>query len=127
MSKVIEGFENLSKQELFNMSARHILSTGQQSTAGTACIYGGTGCAAAPFLLPECRAGLDKYELNWTGLRDKGLVPDHEYHFVTQLQNCHDSFAWRTAEIPFMDHWRKRMKAVATEHQLSSEVLNEPA
>lgn len=103
MSKhiTIEGFEQLSKQQLFDMSLAHLRTTRIKSvsrTGGSYCSYSGAGCAAAPFIREDQRKLADNPDgkiippgLSWSGLVDRGLVPPHESSFVYELQACHDN------------------------------------
>ena len=130
MSKyiTIDGFESLTKQQMFDISAKHILSTGKCSlnSAGT-CSYAGSGCAAAPFIKPEYRKEADTYNTNdagtsWGDLVKGGYAPEHEQKFVTELQLSHDSHA--SAYAPqFLDNYRYDMKYLGKEHGLDISVL----
>ena len=117
----IPGFEKLSKQELFDMSAAHICSTRQKSYGSVVgCSYAGSGCAAAPFIRPEHRQRADKYG-TWARQVDLLLAPDHETSFVLALQCCHD-FA---TERGFFDDWKRNMCSLAERHGLSTAKLDE--
>lgn len=118
----IPGFVKLSRQEIFDISAKHILSTKTKSVDGGTCMYSGTGCAAAPFILPEHRADCDKQgdATSWSGLVSARLVPRHEAGLVQRLQSCHDSAPSGDA---FMAGWRQRMLDLAKYAGLSDQVL----
>ena len=118
----IPGFEKLTKQELFDLSARHILRTRQKSmTTGSICTYQGSGCAASPFLREECRAEADDAVGNpmWGNLAEEGLVPDHELKFVSELQKCHDE----SSSLNFMPEWRNKMRRLADDYGLDEGVF----
>jgi hypothetical protein len=138
---VIKGFESLSKQQMFDMSARHVLKNGRASykalkdhegremSSGT-CVYSGIGCAAAPFLTPEARKKLiGRWE---DGLVYGGLVPSYEAGFVQSLQDCHDN-AKRTPpgtmkgdrDTLFLKDYRSRMRWLASVEGLNADVLEE--
>lgn len=124
----IDGFESMTRQELYDMSARHILSTGVRSArpGDSGCVYSGTGCAAAPFLRPECREKADKADhgisTGWCTLAHVGFVPAHEENLISKLQQAHD--ACRDADT-FMQDWAKQMWAVARSFGLSDAVVVE--
>lgn len=119
----IPNFTNMTKQELFDMSARHILTTRQASrNADGACIYGGSGCGAAPFLREEVHADADKYTTSWGQLRYKEVVPEHECEFVSSLQRAHDQAACWTDS--FVNRWKESMVRVAAAHKLSTDVID---
>lgn len=130
----IDGFEQLSRQQLFDMSAAHILKTGVQSRLRsrrccapddvTVCSYSGTGCAAAPFLKEEFREKADRAG-SWSRLHRGGIgnVPLHETLFVSKLQICHDRYEC-DSERDFMTHWHHAMKQLAEEYQLDASILN---
>lgn len=114
----IEGFEQLSKQQLFDMAAAHVLKNGRPSRAITGvCTYGGIGCAAAPFLKPESREALHG---SWSTLIELGSVPAHEGQFVQELQCCHDT-AHR--DVLFISDFQHKMLYLADEYGLSASVF----
>ena len=124
----IDGFESLTKQQMFDISAKHILGTGKCSlnSAGT-CSYAGSGCAAAPFIKPEYRDKADNYGTSpagtsWHDLVEGGYAPAHEQKFVTDLQLSHDSHAAQHAP-QFLDNYRYDMKFLGKEHGLDISVL----
>ena len=82
----IDGFENLTPQQVGEMAVRHVLKNGRKSFDGTDCTYDGIGCAASVFLKPEYRHG----NASWSSLYDKGLVPQAHILQVRALQDDHD-------------------------------------
>ena len=120
----IDGFEKLSKQELFDMSVAHIGTTRRKSLSvtGTSCTYGGSGCAAAPFLKPEYREKADGEArgTGWGTLAFGKLVSDHEAQFVRRLQGCHD---YAIADN-FIHEWKEQMTDLAAMFGLSTEKLD---
>lgn len=113
----IEGFEQLSKQQLFDMSLAHIRSTRKKSTQGSKCVYSGPGCAAAPFIRPEFRAYADRRKgTTWDQLQEEGLVPSHEYVFVNSLQLCHDN---SPRDDDFMKEFNRGMERIASLNRLT--------
>ena len=126
----IPGFEDLTQQQMFDMSLAHIRKTRVKSygkveaTDGygphlvDSCKYSGSGCNAAPFIREECRAEADcangPFSPCWRGLYDKGRVPKHEVLFVTQLQQVHDDCDINR----FMVEYEKAMEAFAINHNL---------
>ena len=114
----IEGFEQLSKQQLFDMSLAHIRSTRKKSMQEQKCAYSGTGCAAAPFIRPEFRAYADtRAGTTWNQLHERHkLVPAHEHHFIRGLQLCHDNAA---RDDGFMEYFNREMESLASRHGLT--------
>ena len=131
----IEGFEKLSKQELFDMSVAHIAKTRQKSlktvvfpgAAGSykLCSYSGSGCAAACFIKPEYREmadGLGGGETaGWYSVLDAGRAPAHEESLISGMQGAHD--AARDGDA-FLSEWKKNMRRVAEQHSLSTTLLD---
>ncbi len=115
--RTVPGFEQLSKQQLFDISAKHILSTGVKSVqpGGSTCVFAGTGCAAAPFLKPEVRDELDKKGMAWDELVLAGYLPEHERELIFRLQCCHDQAPKGDS---FLDYWREKMRGVADDFGL---------
>ena len=120
----IEGFDSLTKQQMFDMSAAHILSTKRKSCYEDApkCFYSGSGCGAAVFIKPEGREVCDN-SINgtWEGLASDGLVSSHEAEFVQKLQWAHDDAS--SSPEDFLDSWKTRMRSVAAEYRLADGVL----
>lgn len=90
----IEGFESLTAQQVLEISVRHVVKNGRPSVRATnphICVYGGIGCAAAPFIRPEKR---DRHEgQGWGSLLTHGDVPSRNGILIGKLQGCHDSAA----------------------------------
>lgn len=125
MSKyaTIEGFEQLTKQQMFDMSVEHISKTRKKSVkegewGSSTCSYSGIGCAAAPFIRPELRESAEGN--SWHVLSRDGRVPLHNSDLVQELQDCHD--AARTEY--FMRDWKYGMKQLAVRENLSTEKLD---
>ena len=118
----IEGFEQLTEQEAFDISAKHVLKNGRQSVKndGYKCVYTGIGCGASPFIREEHRARCDEGVANgWTGLASQHLVPEHLKDVVHKLQRCHD-YADKTN---FVEDYKTRMASVANDLNLNPAVL----
>ena len=117
----IEGFESLTKQQMFDMSAKYVLANGRRSTNDGGCIYSGIGCAAAPFIKPEYREDADRAEAgsSWSFLCSADLVPGHNSGLVSAMQQCHDS----AGSACFVGDFKKRMLEVAKWFNLSADVL----
>jgi hypothetical protein len=114
-SKLIDGFDKLTKQQLFDISRKHLEGTGQCSvrTHDGLCVYSGTGCGAAPFIKPEHRRDADRYG-SWRSLiKQEGFASTHESNFVVALQRAHDSAALTARESKYIDdgsrndYWRQ--------------------
>lgn len=121
---VIPGFAKLSKQELFDMAAAHVLKNGEPSVnARGSCTYSGIGCAAAPFLTETARNNLLG---SWRGYTREGLLPSHEREFISLLQRCHDHWAgpmYRLTGPAFIEKFKESMAELAKEFSLSPAVL----
>ena len=121
-TNVIPGFTSLSKQQLFNMSAAHVIKNGKSSRDDRTgrCIYSGIGCAAAPFLTKDARENLSA---PWDSLCFSQQVPNHEADFILHLQRCHDR-ARPTWGLEFIASYKKSMRELATSNYLSAAVLD---
>ena len=117
----IDGFESLTKQQMFDMSAKHVLANGRRSTNDGGCVYSGIGCAAAPFIKLEYREDADRAEAgsSWPFLCSADFVPGHNSGLVTAMQKCHDS----ADSNGFVEDFKKRMLEVAKWYNLSADVL----
>lgn len=120
MRNVIDGFENLTQQQLFDMAAAHVLKNGRPSMDRGACSYMGIGCAAAPFLTEEARK---KLAGSWRGLVGDGAIPPHESIFIQRLQNCHDANACEECLPHFTTLYKHDMCSVAEEFNLDPSIL----
>lgn len=90
----IEGFENLTKKQLWQTAHDHVNSTGKKSTEARLCLYGGIGCAASVFIKSEYRANLDALGVGgWNQLVINKLVPEHNRELIMAIQKCHDKCA----------------------------------
>lgn len=109
--KLIPGFDNLTRQQMFDMSLAHIRTTRTQSVEGHTCVYTGSGCAAAPFIEPESRAAMDYHAARtaWRDLVCEHDVSSHEADFVAALQHCHDN----VTVDEFMYSYERRMEWLA--------------
>ena len=123
----IDGFENLTQQEIFDKAAHHILSTGVRATLPNEnCTYGLTGCAAAPFIKPEFRAKVSgEWPPRWNShgqLCGHGYeVPQHEKTLIRDIQLCHDD---ADTTKPFLPQFKAKMRNVAHFYNLDTKALN---
>ena len=144
MSKyiTIDGFESLTKQQMFDISAKHILSTGKPSYVNNnnglqGCVYQGSGCAAAPFIREEERKKADepkfyfdtKYPYSgWGDLASNNLVPRHHQDLVADFQVCHDTYASKVVTDDdlaiWLSNWKVAMRRVAKIHELDPSILD---
>lgn len=54
------------------------------------------------------------------------LVPNHEAEFIAKLQSCHDSsYADPLCGIEFVDRWKEKMRILADQFDLSTDVLKD--
>lgn len=118
-SNVIKGFEKLTPQQCFDMSAKHILKTRERCVDGSCCSYKGKGCAARPFLT-NAAAGL--FSGSWSYLAHRGDVPATNEELISRLQLCHD--AARDGQV-FIQDWKLRMRALAGDLNLSTALIDE--
>jgi hypothetical protein len=134
---LIAGFASMSKQQLFDMAAKHVLANGKpsvevQSDGYGVCCYSGIGCAAAPFIAPEWR---NYSRGGWSHVAYEANC-DHEKFFIKELQKCHDGAAGASTrnhstlqytwiENPdFIEDYKTAMRQVAADYKLNTEVLD---
>lgn len=125
------GFAKMTKQEIFDAAATHVLKNGKPSvrvgaTNDVACQYGGIGCAASPFLLPSKRDAMDARSISWLSMKCEGLVPDHFAEFVLEIQRCHDNpvtLDSQLSDLDFIAEFKASMRQIAVESGLDSSVL----
>lgn len=132
----IPGFDELTKQQMFDMSAKHIGSTGVQSRDSDGnCVYGGNGCAAAPFLTEEGKAIGDERTIKaqnsmaesgggWWALTKEQLVSKHNSDFICRLQDAHDTTPAFADNDEFHKNYDSIMRNLAREHNLNTEALD---
>ena len=119
-SLVIDGFEDLTPQQLFDMSLAHLRTTRKPSMDPVfGCTYGGSGCAAAPFLKPELRGQIDKCAgtggINWATLTSTGLVPVKNSDLIAEFQRAHDVNHSIADPEEFMKRVEARFEKIACE------------
>jgi len=120
----IQGFEDLTPQQIFDTAARHIGKTRKPSVDHKrSCVYSGCGCNAAPFILPELREKADE-EGDWLSLIKEQLVPYIHKFFMQRLQTAHDYPAVSSDEA-FISGYLERMQEFAEAHQLDITALRE--
>lgn len=118
--RLIEGFNSLTKQQIFDMAAKHVLSNGRACYINGACSYAGIGCAASVFLHEEVRSttiGSWSYIMNLEG------GSRHESQLIQQIQWVHDDFANLDAD-DFIEQFVKGMREIADRFSLNTEVLD---
>ena len=126
MTKIIEytidGFDQLSQQQMFDMSAKHILATREKSYNGMTrfCTYSGIGCGASVFLNEGAKTSADVRGA-WCDLVTAKLVSPHNSNFVNFLQEAHDS----ASVDNFMNEWKTAMFVLGNEYGLDVSILNE--
>lgn len=134
----IDEFPNLTAQEIFERSVRHVMKNGGPSVVfvygRSACRYGGIGCGAAPFLTPEGRRLADGAagggsSITWKGLVARKYVPDSEHHYLIEaLQSSHDAASMRDSEKSpaFIEAYVECVMYVARDFNVSVQHLNLP-
>jgi len=114
----IPGFEQLTAQQVFDMSASHLLKQMEQSrepqvlpsAPSGLCLYrneAGLKCAAGVFLTDAGAEECDAYDncgsgSGWGTLSDAGLVPNTNERLILHLQDTHDNHwpsEWRACLI----------------------------
>lgn len=107
----IDGFESLTAQEVFDISAGHLLKQMKRSESGEGCMYRGPDgrmCAAGPFLKDENVAKCEGR--SWFGLMKDKRVPDTNLKLIGELQMVHDA--------SFPGNWPHKLEALAIRHDL---------
>ena len=132
MLLTIDGFETLTRQQLFDMSASHIMTQGKPGMASTGnCSYS-QGCAASVFIKPELIAEADSGG-SWDDLEREEYVPETNSDFVNKLQLAHDRAALAALASlrddssdlgGFMADWSQRMRDIAKVYNLNTEALS---
>ncbi len=125
--KLISNFDQLTKQDMFDMALAHVRKNGKQSMRDGVCCYTGIGCAASVFIDPESLATLSQKNngLRWKNLVMNNVLSMHEYAFVNSLQGCHDRYIpshdLSDAENDelFMRQYEQHMRALADKHDLT--------
>ena len=126
----IPGFEQLTAQQVFDMSASHLLKQMEQSllpgwsenSPNGRCFYRGENglkCAAGVFLTEEGARECDLYDncgsgSGWRELVHARLVPDTNESLIQRLQLIHDHY-WPS-------EWREKLIALAADFGLDDSV-----
>lgn len=131
----IDGLESMTQQQIFDLSAKHIMATQQKSVSDNGlCVYSGIGCAASVFLKddearqycdalnPDAAEGKPSCESGWESLVRLKLAPLEHAGLITSLQITHDSA--KTGE-EFLDSWKKKMLEIAKRHHLDNSILDQ--
>lgn len=117
---VVAGFEAMTQQEIFDTAVAHIAKTRTKSVSDRkACVYSGTGCNAAPFIIPERRLAADSAG-EWDRLVVHGHAPKEHHTFMVFLQRAHD-FAYNS--YAFMSLWKVEMRNLALQFGLDASKL----
>lgn len=126
--KLISNFDQLTKQDMFDMALAHVRKNGKQSMRDGVCCYTGIGCAASVFIDPESLATLstDDNGRRWRVLVMNNGLSMHEQAFVSSLQDCHDRCYIPTHvlsdaenDVLFMRQYELHMRALADKHDLT--------
>ena len=116
----IDGFEQLTQQQIFDMAVEHIGNTKQKSICGKGCVYSGSGCNAAPLLKPEYHRTADATG-SWQDLVESKLVPKTNFLFIDELQSAHDD---SYNDESFMRTWYYKMFNLAEIYKLDTTKIN---
>lgn len=128
---VIPGFEQLTPQQVFNISAAHLLKQGKRAVGrDEVCSYrapDGTQCAAGPFLTDECAKHLQG---SWDALVMYKQVPDTNKALIVRLQSAHDmAYDIDHETMRKVENWSKvlpELRKIAVDFNLNTAVLSEP-
>lgn len=116
--KLIDGFDDLTQQDIFDLAVAHIGKTGVRSDRAGRCVYSGSGCNAAPLIASGHQRADQKG--GWSSV----VVATGRYanlSFINDLQDAHD----RTSKGNFQSDWGKNMRDLADEYRLDKTKLNE--
>ena len=125
--KLISNFDQLTKQDMFDMALAHVRKNGKQSVRDGVCCYTGIGCAASVFIDPESLAKMspDNDGRSWKELVMNNGLSMHEQAFVSSLQGCHDRYeaSYKLSDADndalFMQQYETHMRKLAEEHDLT--------
>jgi hypothetical protein len=87
--------ETATKQEVFNHIASGLLTQGERSYEGSACLYRGPNglkCAGGMVIDDDEYGGEDMEDQDWEGLVEGGFAPSAHMELITKLQGVHDSY-----------------------------------
>lgn len=118
----IDGFDTLSKQEIFDTCVDHMAAVKRPSLSRKTCAYTGPGCNVAPFIKRENRREADILGV-WESMVELDKVPTHECDMMVRLQTIHDDSAvlYNTLNPhPFLEAWREDMLVLASEYGLDT-------
>lgn len=136
----IDGFEDLTEQEVFDIAVKHIAKTRRPSMTvkypSSGCQYSGSGCNAAPFIQEDLRIIADDIGY-WGELVSREMAPMTHFHFMNSLQACHDDPAQKATDeeyqesqgetnsnLLFMRLWKDNMYDLARGHNLDTSELD---
>ena len=123
-----EALEQMTEQEVFDVTVRHLLEQGEQSLLSVAdtppaafgqalCAYSGTDglcCAAAPFIR---KYSTDLERTIWQEVIDTGAASSANMDLITRLQRVHD-----TKQV---EKWYSCLSSVAEVFKLNTKILEE--
>ena len=120
----------MTRQEAFDTTARHLLTTGEPSYCQdeyglTTCSYLGSGCALRPFI-PE---GIEE---EWEAYGSVHMVPEklrpeyinEDIYFFRELQRAHDGPVNAGARN-WESEWLIKMRQLATRYRLDDSILDQ--
>ena len=113
MKITLENLAQVTKQQIFDQVATHLLTQKVKSATATgSCKYRHNGlmCAAG------CLISNDEYKAtlegaSWVRLAYAGQVPEQHKDFVQSLQRIHDTY--------LVSDWFSRLKYLAISHNLN--------
>lgn len=117
---LIPGFLSLTKQQAFDIAARHLLEQRKPSVCQGTCSYKGIGCAASPFLKEEARESLKG---SWPHITRE----THLMEFIHALQLAHDTPVHGDHGIvsngQWFDQWKANMLMIAKASDLDGSII----
>ena len=137
MFLTIDGFESMTPQQIFDLSAKHMLTTKKKSVSDNGlCVYSGIGCAASVFLKddearrycdalnPDAAEGKPSSESGWESLVNLGLAPKEHLQLLMALQITHDGLDGSEDDV-FFSTWLKSIRNIARSSELDASILDQ--
>ena len=115
----VDNLETASAQEVFDQTARHLLTQKQRSESELGCAYRGAEnrqCAAGP-LIPGKKYDYAMEGVGWRSLTERYGFPAHHSRLISELQSVHDFYE--------PHEWKECLGKLAESLDLSSAVLSE--
>lgn len=124
----IDGFEELTEQQLFDMSVNHIRKKGKPAVTSLVsslqrrCSYE-HGCAASVFIDKQF-ISVAEDNGSWLTLFNRKLVPVTYFNLIFELQIAHDSNAFGVTSENFLKKFECSVKNIAEKYNLKYTEVN---